>query len=363
MNSDTMVLTRKIQLLVDSTDKEFVHECFVKLYNWQYACFRAANYIFTHQFIQEQLKDLFYLTHETKVKLANIEKDEDGILTTSRSNSTYQVLSKQFKGEMPMTILGSLNRQLVANFNREKTAYWKGERSIRNYKRNIPIPVEPAALTKLTDTGKHFSFSFFKIPFRTYLGNDFYDKRLLLKRTIEGTVKLCSSSLIIKKNKIFLLAAFRVQKEKLKTNETVLAEASLSMEHPITVKINKYQYTIGTKDEFLYRRLAIQSARQRAQKNAACNKGGKGRKRKLKNLEQFQEMEKNYVNSRMHLYSRRLIDICIKHQVSDLLLVNQQESEVIAKDDEFILRNWSYFNLREKISYKAARVGINIIVE
>lgn len=363
MSNDTMVLTRKIQLLVDSSDKDFVHECFVKLYNWQYTCFRAANYIFTHQFIQEQLKDLFYLNHETKVKLANMDKDENGILTTSRSNSTYQLLSKHFKGEMPMTILSSLNHQLVANFNREKSAYWKGERSIRNYKRTIPIPFEPAAFLGLTDTGRHFSFTFCKIPFRTYLGNDFYDKRLLLKRTIEGTVKLCSSSLTLKKNKIFLLAAFRIEKEKIKTNETVLAEASLSMEHPITVKINKYQYTIGTKDEFLYRRLAIQSARQRAQKNAAYNKGGKGRKRKLKNLEQFQEMEKNYVSSRMHLYSRRLIDICIKHQVSDLLLVNQQESEAIAKEEQFILRNWSYFNLKEKISYKAARVGINIIVE
>ncbi len=363
MSSDTMVLTRKIQILVDSSDKEFVHDCFQKLYNWQYACFRAANYIFTHHYLQEQLKDLFYLTDETKVKLANIEKDKDGILTTSRENTTYQLLSKHFKGEVPMEIFSCLNHQLVANFNKEKTAYWKGEKSVRNYKRNIPIPFKSRAIISLTDTGKYFSFTLFKIPFKTYLGKDFYDKRMLLKRVIEGTVKLCSSSLVLKKNKIFMLAAFQVQKEKMKTGETVMAEAALSIEHPISIKINKYQYSIGTKDEFLYRRLAIQSARQRAQKNAAYNRGGNGRKRKLKNMEQFHEMEKNYVNSRMHLYSRRLIDICIKHQVSDLLLVNQQESETIAKEDEFLLRNWSYFNLKDKISYKAARVGINVIVE
>jgi hypothetical protein len=363
MSSETMVLTRKIQLLVDSSDKEFVHDCFQKLYNWQYACFRAANYIFTHQYVQEQLKDLFYLTEETKVKLADIQKDKDGILTTSRHNTTYQVLSKHFKGEAPMDMFASLNHQLVAYYNKERAAYWKGEKSVRNYKRNIPIPFAGNVLKALTDNGKHFSFKLFKIPFKTYLGKDFYDKRLLLKKLTEGTVKLCSSSLVLKKNKIFMLAAFQVQKEKIKTGETVMAEASLSIEYPISIRINKYQYSIGTKDEFLYRRLAIQSARQRVQKNAAYNRGGKGRKRKLKSMEHFHEMEKNYVNSRMHLYSRRLIDICQKHQVTDLLLVNQQESEAMAKEDAFLLRNWSYFNLKDKITYKAARVGINVIIE
>lgn len=363
MSNDTMILTRKIQLLVDSSDKEFVHACFQKMYNWQYACFLAANHIVTHQYLQERVKDLFYLTDEIKVKLMNIEKDKDGILTTSRANTTYQVLSKHFKGDMPMSILSCLNHQLVSNFNKEKTAYWKGEKAVRNYKRSIPVPLDPVSIFPLTDTGKYFTFNLFKIPFRTYLGNDFFDKRLLLKRATEGTVKLCTSSLVLKKNKVFLLAAFQVQKEKIKSNESVLAEAVLSVKHPISIRVNQYQYAIGSKDEFLYRRLAIQSARQRAQKNAAYNRAGKGRKRKLKNLDQFKEMEKNYVSSRMHLYSRRLIDICIRHQVTDLLLVNQQESEAIAKEDEFLLRNWSYFNLKDKIFYKAARAGINVIVE
>jgi hypothetical protein len=35
----------------------------------------------------------------------------------------------------------------------------------------------------------------------------------------------------------------------------------------------------------------------------------------------------------------------------------------MAKEDAFLLRNWSYFNLKDKITYKAARVGINVIIE
>jgi IS605 OrfB family transposase len=65
----------------------------------------------------------------------------------------------------------------------------------------------------------------------------------------------------------------------------------------------------------------------------------------------------------MHLYSRRLIDICIKFKAGTLLLVNQQQKEEEAKEDAFLLRNWSFYTLKEKIQYKAAKAGIEVIVE
>jgi hypothetical protein len=65
MRDDTIILTRKIRLLIDSKDSEFIHQTYEKLYQWQYTCFRAANYIFTHHFLQEQVKELIY---ETTIK-------------------------------------------------------------------------------------------------------------------------------------------------------------------------------------------------------------------------------------------------------------------------------------------------------
>ena len=57
MSSDTMILTRKVQLIINSDDAAFIGEAYKTLYQWQYICFRSANYIFTHLFIQEQLQD------------------------------------------------------------------------------------------------------------------------------------------------------------------------------------------------------------------------------------------------------------------------------------------------------------------
>jgi IS605 OrfB family transposase len=364
-NKDTIILTRRIQLFVDLDDKELISSAYKTLYQWQYVCFRAANYIFTHLFLQEQIKDLFYLHDGIRAKLSDIKKDADGILTVSKMSTTYQVLSKNFKGEIPMAILSRLNMTLFTSFNNERMAYLKGERSIRNYKRDIPIPFAGSDLRKwqLTEDEKNFAFNLFGIPFRTYLGKDFSDKKVLLNKMFAGMIKLCSGSIQLKNNKIYLLAAFRIEKEKHSLDETIIAEATLSIDYPVTVTIGKSRYNIGSKEEFLYRRLAIQSARRRLQNAVAYNSGGRGRKKKMQALNRFTDVEKNYVNSRMHLYSRRLIDICVKHGAATLILAGQQDKEESAKEDKFLLRNWSYHALKEKISYKAEKAGIVIILE
>jgi hypothetical protein len=365
MTDNTIILTRKIQLIIDSKDKEYIHQAYETLYQWQHICFRAANYIFTHRFLQEQVKELIYLTDETKVKLADITKDEEGILTTSKLNSVQRLLSKQFKGQIPIHILSSLNMTLTNHFNNEKQAYIAGERTIRNYKREIPMPFRGTDITHLrySDDGKYFRLTLFQIPFRTYLGKDINDKRQLLDKVIKGETKLCTSSLKLENNKIYLLASFKVKKDVHSLDESVIAEASLSLDYPIIVKIGKSRHTIGSKEEFLHRRLAIQSARQRIQEGITFNRSKHGRKRKLKALNRFKNKESDYVTHKLHLYSRRLIDVCIKHRAATLLLVNQKDKEQSAKADEFLLRNWSFYSLKEKILYKAAKAGIEVIVE
>lgn len=365
MPSEVITTTRKIQLNINSKDKETIHQAYQTLYRWQNYCFRAANLIFTHQYLQDNIKNLFYFTDEVKVKLADIKKDADGILTTTKMGTTYQVLSRQFKGEIPMNILSCLNKNMVNTFNRERTAYWKGEKSLPNYKRDIPIPFGSESMRGLskTEDERNFQFTLFSIPFKTYLGKDFYDKKMLMVQALAGEVKLCASSIQMKKGKIYLLATFQWPREKTTLKEVVMAEAELSLEYPIMVTIGRYKYKIGNKEEFLHRRLAIQAAVHRSQQSATSNHGGNGRTRKLKNVEHYRDKEKAYVNYKLHVYSRRLIDLCIKHQAGTLLLVGQQDKEEVAKTDEFLLRNWSYYSLKEKIDYKAAKMGILVIAE
>lgn len=365
MEKTTLKLTRKIQLLVDLPTHEERRAALDTVYQWQNRCFRAANLIVTHLYVQEMIKEFFYLSEGVKYKLADEKKDAEGILQRSRINTTYRVVSDRFKGEIPTNILSNLNKTIISSFNKSRPAYWKGEQSLKNFRRDMAFPFSLEGISGLNynEEKRAFCFRLFQIPFRTYLGKDFSDKHVLLEKVIAGDNKLCTSHIKLIDGKIFWLPVFEIEKEKHCLKPEVIAEASLSLEYPIVAKIGKVRLSIGTREEFLYRRLAIQAARKRAQKGATYSKSGKGVQRKTKAVNKFCKAEHNYIHQRIHVYSRRLINFCIKQQAGTLILVNQEDKIGIAKEEGFVLRNWSYYELMIKIKYKAEKAGIELITD
>ena len=109
MGKSTLKHTRKIQLLIDLPTKDEKKEVMDMMYQWRDRCFRAANLIVTHLYVQEMIKEFSYLSEGIKYKLADEKKDEKGILNRSRINTTYRLVSDRFKGEIPTNILSTLN--------------------------------------------------------------------------------------------------------------------------------------------------------------------------------------------------------------------------------------------------------------
>lgn len=363
MERSTMTLTRKIQLLIDVPANE-QKEMWEKLYRYQNRCFRAANLIASHLYVQEMIKDFFYLTEEVQYKLADASKDEMGMFNRSKTNTTARMVFDRFKGEIPTDILGSLNNSIQSTFSKNKADYWQGLKSLRNFKKDIPIPLPIKCISKMRydPEQKAFCFNMFAIPVKTFLGRDFSDKRLIMERLLKEEIKLCTSQVQLKAGKIFWLAVFEFEKEEHLLKPEIIAEASLSLEHPIVAKANNVRINIGTKEEFLYRRLAIQASQKRIQAGIAYNRSGHGAKRKQKALYKTEDLESRYVSHRLHLYSRKLIDFCIQQQAGTLVLKDQEDKIGIAKEQEFVLRNWSYYELQTKIKYKAEKAGIELII-
>jgi IS605 OrfB family transposase len=360
----SQVLTRRIQILVQGESREEIRSAWQKLTDWQRIVARAANWIATHHYVQENLKELFYLTDGARVKLADVKKDETGIFTTSRMNTTYRLLSEKFKGQIPMAIISSLNKRIVSVFDKEKIEYREGVRSLRTYKAGLPIPIAGSDVIHLAPTGTgDYSFILYGLHFHTNLGRDKSGNAGVMQQLLEGKIRLLNSTLEIRKHKIFLLAAFPVEEQHADLSPDIRVTAHLSASVPIVAEAGQQRTEIGTREEFLHRRLAIQEGMQRMQTTLSTNRGGKGRKKKMQALERFHLLEKNYVNTRLHQYSARLIAICLRHSAGLLVLHGQSEKETRVKEDEFLLRNWSYYGLKEKISYKAAKYGIKVLME
>lgn len=367
MKTNTLYLTRKIQLRINHPDAAEKKKYYDTLYNWQYNAFRSANYIFTHQFLQDNIASVFYFKEGIKLKLTSMLKDGEGVLTTSRLNTTYQVLAHYFKKQLPSDIYTGLNNRLVSDYNKGRKYYINGEKAMPNYRQNIPMPVKSRNIKTMCwdEANRNVSFTLFGIPFCTVLGRGYDDKRSLLQKIMDGRSKLCDSAIQLKGRKIFLLATFQAEPELPAATANNIAEVALSIDYPLQVKIDKHIYNIGNKEEFLHRRLAIQAAIRRAQAVVGYISGGHGKKKKFNLVTKYKDNEKNYVNHKLHLYSRRLIDLCKKHGANTILLLNQTDKHILLREKEnsFLLRNWSMSGLRDKIIYKARLAGMEVIDE
>lgn len=357
-----MIITRKIKVCIEEPDPDLQNELYQKLWDWRYICWKAANTLISHLYIMDSMVNMVYLTDDFKAVLADVAKNEDGILETSHQNSGYRLLSKLYKGEIPTDILTNLKNNIHSNYKKERNKVLTGERSLRNYRLGIPIPFSSSNTQIKKSENGVYTFNLFKIPFKLILGKDASWNRAILSSILSGEYKFSNSSLYWdKKDKNwFLLLCVDIPNTRLKAKKGVVVMADLSLVCPIEATCGDHIIEIGSKDEFLYSRLKIQHKLHTLQIAIRYSKGGKGRKRKLQALETFRLKERNYVHTKLHAYSRKLVNYAINNRAEKIVLVNQELKEKLAKEDEFVLRNWSYYGLKQMIEYKAQRVGIEV---
>ena len=355
-----MIITRKIQLNVnaEADEKKKIYE---RLYNINWAVRRCANTISTHLFYMDSMKDMVYLTDDIKLKLADVAKDEEGVLNTSYQNSMYRVISNMYKGEVPSDILTNVANNIVSNYKKEKSLVWQGKKSLRSYRDSIPIPFSKKNIV-FEPKEKWYEISLFKMPFKTYLGQDRNNNRVIIERINSGEYTPASSSLQISKNKIFLLLCINIpEKEKQKDNKKEV-NAFLSPFTPIVASIGKNKKEIGSFEEFMHKKIAIMAKRRRMQAAAKYTKGGKGRKKKMKMLskEAVAKKEANYLNTMLHTYSKALVDFAEQNGAGTIIL---KKGLIGGERTDYLLENWGYHNLKVKIDYKAKIRGISVVEE
>lgn len=376
-----MVITRKIEVFVAEDDKEMRKAYYDKLYANRDIAVKAANMCASHLFALDNTMP--YLSDEDKEKVTFLGVSGDA---STKRNAPYVAASEAFKGQADMGMVSCVlqNVQKMYQDDRKK-GMWA--RSLRSYKSNMPVPYQAKRFANL-----HFAeytngngekregcfFTLMGIPMQMRFGRDRSGNRTIVERVADGDYKMCTSSLQFDGKKIFLLLCVDVPKKEVRLDAKKILFAYLDVDVPIRcttdVKAAKEYdsgmkwFEIGTKEEFLYRRRQIQEFVRRCQINNKYSTGGKGRKKKCQALEHWHEKELNYVGTKLHMYSRMLVDVAMKHKCGKIVLVNQKEREERAKEENmrgepFLLRNWSYYGLKDKIKYKSRMVGIEVTEE
>lgn len=376
-----MVVTRKIEVFICEDDKDLRKSYYEKLYDNRNVAVKVANMCVSHLFALDNTMP--YLSDEDREKVSFLGVKGN---KATKLNAPYVAASEAFKGKADMGMISCVLQQAAKAYQDDKKkGMWN--KSLRSYKSNMPVPFKADRFLNLRfadyldKEGKTHNGCFFTligIPFQMKFGRDRSNNRCVVENVINGTYKMCTSSIVCDGSKVFLLLCVDIPKKEVKLKEGKKLFAFLGVLHPITCtcEINAKQaydsgmkcFEIGAKEEFNYRRRQIQEAVKRCQIENRYNVGGKGRKRKCQAIGRWHEKEKHYVDTKLHTYSRMLVDLAIKHKCQEIVLMKQVNREDKAKEDNqngepFVLRNWSYYGLKEKIEYKSKMVGVKLTIE
>lgn len=409
------IITRKIELKIVKdglTDEEYDQQ-WKYLYQINNTIYQAANRISTHCLFNDEYemrlklhmprykeieKELKKLDSDKKTsdkeirdRLLNERKelDEDvknkkkDFLQCSKQNSTYQLVSKEFKQYIPSDILANLNQKIQENYNNNQKKIESGERALSTYKKGMEIPfsIRENKRLKLFIKEEGIYLKWFKeILFRLEFGKDASNNRCIVERLIESDrqqknkgedyVANNSSIKLVKNEKntrIFLLLSIDIPAKKQVLDKEVVLGVDLGIKYPLYLAINKndnFKMQIGDIEHFHNQRTMFHKRFKSLQK-LMCTQGGHGRKKKLEPLEKLKEKERNWVHTQNHVYSREVIKQALKQNAGTIHMESLKDfgkdKEGYVKDEyKYLLRYWSYYELQSMIEYKAKFEGIEV---
>jgi len=374
-----MVITRKIALTVvgNKEEKDRVYTYIrdgIKNQNLAMNQYMSALYVANMQDIsKDDRKELNHLYTR---------------ISTSKKGSAYST-DIQFPKGLPCT--SSLGQEVRAKFKKAcKDGLMYGRVSLPTYRANNPllIHVDYVRLRSTNphnDTGLYHNYEshteflehlykndcevFIKfannITFQLFFGQPHksHELRSVIQKVFEEYYSVCGSSIeISKKGKIMLNMCIEIPVEKKELDENIVVGVDLGISTPAMCGLNCNDYVregIGSKDTLLSKRTQLQRQYRELQGRMKMTNGGHGRGKKLKKMDDYRNHERHFVQTYNHQVSKKIVDFALKYKAK---YINVEDLSGFGNRDtnQWVLRNWSYYELQQYITYKAQKYGIEV---
>lgn len=274
---------------------------------------------------------------------------------------------------IPGDLLYRMARQAVDTFNTNAREVLANNASLPTFRRDQPIPVRsdtfgltenytcflPFMTKELAD--KHGFKGRRKQSFEVQLGTK-GNAKIILDRILDGTYKLADSKVQRdKKGKWYLLLTYKQPKKERALDEDKIMGIDLGIVNAATIAIagERKVYTIKGGEIQAFRR-RIEGRRKSIRNQlpvASHNRRGHGRKTLLKPLDHLSSKVENFKDLTNHRYSKYIVDLAVKYGAGT---IQMEDLSGISKRDSF-LATWSYYDLQDKIKYKAEMQGIKFV--
>ena len=304
--------------------------------------------------------------------------------------SYRNVIEGEMKKLMPIcntSNVGTLHQQLVQNdFGRLKKDILNYRANIPNYKLNTPYYIKNDCYVLRNNGGWFVDISFYnklgleqnnlKVGHKFEFEIDKMDgnKKATITKLINGEYKQGSAQISIsKKGKIELIISFGFEKElNNELNKNRILGIDLGIVNTATMSI--YNADIEEWDKFIWRQNVIDGKeliafRQKyynirrdlsiASKCVGQGRVGHGYKTRMKPIDKIRNKIANFSDLYNHKISKYIVDLAIKNNCG--IIQMEDLKGATSNVHEKFLKEWAYYDLQNKIEYKAKERGIEVI--
>lgn len=281
-------------------------------------------------------------------------------------------------GNMSQTI-----KRAVDKWKNDKKEILIGDKSIPNYKKYCPIDLKNKSIQlykekdmyivnlslisnlykkELERTSGQFAV-LLKIGDRT--------QKAILNKLISGEYNVCASQIIYHKNKWFLNLTYQFIQEIKELDKNRILGIDLGIVNVATMQVYdinnqkydwlKYNQCVLDGKELIHFRQSIEARRKQLSKQskiAGEGRCGHGYNTKMKPVNKIGDKIANFRDTYNHKISKYIIEFAIKNNCG---IIQMEDLSGYSGAGNSLLENWSYYDLQNKIQYKAKEKGIEVI--
>lgn len=328
----------------------------------RYAASKMANYVIQQNYMYEFFRQKYKAEHGT-YPLASEHKDK---------YYCYPTLTEMFPF-VAGQVVNQIEQHAKKRWKSSKSEVLSLKQSLPSFKLNFPIIVHNNSYSiKTLAESNNKNIFLLKANFTSkYSGRTSYrflvhagerSKRMIVERILSGEYKQGAMQIISdKKNKWYCIIPYTFE---VKENEDLDFNKIMGIDLGISKAVYwafsdsaKRGYIDGKEIEEFRRR--VQARRQSIQKQGKyCGDGriGHGRKRRLLPIEVLQDREANFRDTTNHRYAKYIVETARRNHCG---IIQMEQLSGINELSSF-LKNWTYYDLQNKIKQKAEEFGIKV---
>lgn len=360
--------TIKLKLIVTNEDKKAAWKRIRQIMDDSW---KAANWIASGQYLNDQLMRRVYARRKIDPKdnleaVQKVEEEFQKFFGTKRQATTERDI-KDVWPNLPPCVTNPMNQVVVASYNSEKQDMLRGARSLRTYREGMPVTTTKISITLSPGENGGHTITWRlgrteQIVFAVYYGRDKANNRLTVQRIIDKENDYSAPQIQLKDRDLFLLLPVKEPRREYDLDPDLSVGVDLGLAVPAYVALSNgpSRRAIGSREDFLRVRMQMQARLRNLQRNLKSVHGGKGREKKIRALERVKDRERNFSRTYNHYLSKEIVEFAIRNRAGT---IKMEMLEGFGEPDghDFVLRNWSYFDLQKDVDDKAKRAGIKVV--